>query len=192
MKGIAIMFTLFLALVLVGLVMYEFNTRDESGYGEVAKFFGYGVPPEPIDDPTLRERGLHMMDRLVTVHGWTPEAAAIAAGNAQQESNLATKGKAGDSESAHELFQWRHERFDALKAFAKEQGKDYQDFDLQVDFLNDEIKHRSKLEKTWPQVTDLVQAARFSHLYEVYGDSTTPTRVKNAKKWLRVYKAAHS
>jgi Phage tail lysozyme len=187
---------LLIAVALVALsglvtVIVDYATVDESGYGAVMRFFGYGVPGEREIPESLEERGLHLMDRLINVHGWTPEAAAIATGQAQVESNLTTGGPPGDNGRSHELFMWKDDRFEKLKAFAKERDHDYRDVDVQIDFFADEVTHRSEPELEWKNVTDLDQAARLGHLFEVYSSNTTGARVEDAKMWLRIYREKH-
>lgn len=133
---------------------------------------------------SMSARGLALMKRLVEVHGWTPEAAAIAAGNAQQESSIQPNGPAGDHGSAHGMFQWRNDRAAALRAYmAAHPGLSA--FDAQVDFFNEERQHRSGLEASWHSMHDLSQAGAVGKVFEKYGDNSTGTRVANAHEWLR-------
>jgi hypothetical protein len=172
-------------------VLVEYATVDESGYGAIMRFFGYGAPPERVVPETLQERGLRLMDRLVEVHGWTPEGSAIAAGQAQVESNLTPDGPPADNGRSHGLFMWKDDRFENLKTFAKERGQDYRDFDVQIDFFDDEVTHRSGTELGWKNVADLDNAALIGHLFEVYGSATTRARVDDAKTWLKTYREQH-
>lgn len=142
---------------------------------------GGNAPTGPMGD-----RGAAMMNRLVQQHGWTPQAAAIAAGNAQQESRFNT-GAAGDPNvpgGSHGLFQWNRERFAALQSFAARQGKDWHDFNTQVDFFAQEAEARNP---GWKSVTSLANAGAIGWNYERYGDNSTGTRVANAQRWLRRY-----
>ena len=69
-------------------------------------------------------RGQQLMGYLVG-RGWTPAAAAIAAGNAQQESGINSNGPAGDGGISHGMFQWNHKRYDGpngLLAYAGAHG----------------------------------------------------------------------
>ncbi|WP_036291592.1 phage tail tip lysozyme [Methylosinus sp. PW1] len=136
----------------------------------------------------LGARGRALMERLIRVHGWTPEAAAIAAGNAQQESEIMSNGRPGDRGTAHGLFQWRNERFAALKAFAAARGKPWTDFATQVDFFAREARSRSGT-RGWANVTDLRRAGAIGWDFERYGDNSTGARVANARRWLRGYRA---
>ena len=178
---------------MIGLVtvLLEYATVDESGYGAIRRFMGYGVAPKPPTPETLRERGLHLMNRLVDDHGWTPEGAAIAAAEAQVESDITADGPPGDDGRSHGLFMWKDDRFEKLKAFAKERDEDYRDADVQIDFLNDEVRRRSETEREWKDVTDLDDTARIGHLFEVYSSHTTRARVDDAKTWLKTYREEH-
>jgi hypothetical protein len=135
----------------------------------------------------MDERAMTLMDRLIKVHGWTPEAAAIAAGNAQQESGVFSNGPAGDGGISHGMMQWNHERFAALQAFATQQGKDWHDQTLQTDFLNKEAREKVPM---WPSQQSLAMAGKISHLYEGFGDKTgkdEATRVANTARFYKMY-----
>ena len=131
-----------------------------------------------------------LMKRLIEVHGWTPEAAAIAAGNAQQESSIQPNGPLGDSGTAHGMFQWRNGRAAAFAAF-KAAHPNLSAFDASVDFMNWERLHGgpdhagSALERGWHAEHDLSHAGAIGKAYEGYGDNSTGTRVANAREWLR-------
>jgi len=91
---------------------------------------------------------MQLMDRLIQVHGWTPEAAAIAAGNAQQESGVRSNGPMGDPSTpggSWGMMQWNRERLTALKAFASSRGASWQDFNTQADFLDQEARAKFRL-----------------------------------------------
>lgn len=152
----------------------------------VKRFFGGGGPSSGGAAPVgaLRDRALYMMDRLVREHGWTPAAAAIAAGNAEQESGVNPAGPPGDGGISMGMMQWNHERLSALQAFAASQKKDWRDRDVQIDFLDADA--RSKV-PNWPSQQGLAMAGAISHAYEGYGDNSTGTREANAAKWLKAY-----
>ncbi len=84
-----------------------------------------------------------LMDRLVNVHGWTPEGAAIAAANVDSESSFNPNAyNPNDPGGSHGLGQWNRERFSALQEYASAQGKDWHDFNTQVDFYAQEKQQR--------------------------------------------------
>jgi len=113
------------------------------------------------------EAAMHMMDRLIS-HGWTEPAAAIAAGNAMQESgfNPSNSGDPSIPGGSHSYMQWNRDRLAALKSFAAGQGKDWQDRDVQIDFLDREARQKVP---TWPSQQGLGQAREISKAYEGYG-----------------------
>jgi hypothetical protein len=129
---------------------------------------------------------MHMIDRLMS-HGWTEEAAAIAAGNAMQESGFNPNGPAGDPSipgGSHGVMQWNRDRLTALKAYAASQGKPWTDYDTQIDFLVKEARSRVP---TWPSQHGLGSAGAISHAYEGYGDNSTGRRIGNANKFYHMH-----
>lgn len=80
-----------------------------------------------------------MKSYLMTKHGMNDFRAAAILGHLQQESGLRASGAVGDNGTAFGLAQWRKERFEALKSFAKSQGKDWQNEELQLDFIMHEM-----------------------------------------------------
>jgi len=78
--------------------------------------------------------------------GWAPHQAAGIVGNLQAESgsSLNTQARnAGDGSDGSDsigLAQWNGKRARALKDFAAAQGKDWHDFDVQVDFIDHELR----------------------------------------------------
>ena len=162
---------------------------------------GGDAPGGPVPN-SMRERGLAAMRYLVEKKGWTPAAAAISVGNAQQESGITSEGRPGDpntSGGSHYMYQWNNGKFnDTIKGrraqyerFAAARGKDPTDFYTSLDYMDEERKHMPGLED-WHTQQDLSDAARISHAYEGYGDNSTATRVQNAANWLRAYQAAGS
>ena len=71
--------------------------------------------------------------------GYTSTAAAGITGNLWHESG-GFGGGAGDSGSAHGIAQWRGDRWTKLQEFAKAKGKDPNDLNTQVDYLDQELK----------------------------------------------------
>jgi Phage tail lysozyme len=135
---------------------------------------------------TLKQRGMDLMAFLVNERGWTPAAAAIAAGNAQQESGVNPSGPPGDSGQSWGMFQWNHERLAALKA---RYGDKWQTARAQYEFFADEAEKRLP---EWKRAGDLSGAGYISHAYEGYGDNSTGTRVANAEQWLKAWGARGS
>ena len=77
--------------------------------------------------------------------GWTPAQAAAIDGNLQQESysrldpNALRKNDAGPGNHSMGIAQWNRERLGALRDFAKQQGKPWNDFQTQLEFVQSEL-----------------------------------------------------
>ena len=77
--------------------------------------------------------------------GWTPAQAAAIVGNLQQESysrldpNALRKNDAGPGNHSMGIAQWNRERLGALRDFAKQQGKPWNDFQTQLEFVQSEL-----------------------------------------------------
>jgi hypothetical protein len=127
---------------------------------------------------------LYMMNRLVNVHGWTPAAAAIAAGNAMQESSFdpAAGGDPSIPGGSHGYFQWNRDRLANLQNFAKQQGTNWQDPDTQIDFFNQEAR---QMIPTWPSQQGLGLAHEIGKAYEGY--ATEGNRVADAYNMYKLY-----
>ena len=145
---------------------------------------GAGVSPTGNVSGAMSGRARQLMDRLIKVHGWTPEAAAIAAGNAQKESGIRSDGPPGDGGISHGMFQWNKERFSALQQFAAGRKTDWRDFDTQVDFLAAEA---AKKVPKWPIQKSLDNAGAIGRIFEGYGDNSTGARVSYANHWLNAF-----
>lgn len=83
--------------------------------------------------------------RLIS-KGWEPHQAAGIVGNLQAESGSALNtqarnaGDGSDGSDSIGLAQWNGRRATALKEFAAQQGKDWHDFDVQIDFIDHELR----------------------------------------------------
>lgn len=84
------------------------------------------------------ERRQRAVARLVE-KGYSQQAAEGVADNFGDESGFNTKA-VGDNGTAFGIAQWRGPRFAGLKRFAAQQGKDWQDFDTQVDYADYEMR----------------------------------------------------
>ena len=77
--------------------------------------------------------------------GWTPAQAAAIVGNLQQESysrldpNALRKNDAGPGNHSMGIAQWNRERLGALRDFAKQKGKPWNDFQTQLEFVQSEL-----------------------------------------------------
>ena len=133
---------------------------------------------------TLLARGDDAMAHLMSL-GVTREAASAIVGNAQQESSVSGHGPAGDHGTAHGMFQWRFERFDALQAFARSKGKDWRDEHTELEFMVQEAKNRGN--SGWLYGHDIYAANQGMKRFEQYGESPDGgnfrTRLGNAHMW---------
>lgn len=73
--------------------------------------------------------------------GYTKEQAAGIVGNLIAESRLTPSGAVGDNGTAFGIAQWRGERLTRLKRFAAANGKDWQDFQTQLAFVDMELQN---------------------------------------------------
>jgi murein DD-endopeptidase MepM/ murein hydrolase activator NlpD len=104
------------------------------------------------------------------------------AANFQAESGL-NPSAIGDSGKAHGIAQWRDSRWTNLQNFAKEQNKDWDNFDLQLDFAWDEMTNKYpsmlsslKSSKTSDEATEIVMLN-----YEIPSDQSNSAIRKRQK-----------
>jgi hypothetical protein len=153
------------------------GARGGGGFGSIDRAAGEGSPISG----SMGTRGEAAMSHLMSV-GVSREAAAAIVGNAQQESSISPNGRPGDHGTAHGMFQWRFERFDALKRFAGSHGKSWTDANTQLDFMVDEAKHRGNA--GWLTGHDVGAANEGMRRFERYGDNSYGTRLGNAHMWM--------
>jgi Phage tail lysozyme len=95
-------------------------------------------PPKPLYART--EEGLPAASAFVRGmirRGWTPEEAAGAAGNVHVESGFRPGVKSSlAKEQSFGLMQWNHERLQGLMKMAMATGRDWQDPETQMDWIN--------------------------------------------------------
>lgn len=121
--------------------------------------------------------------------GWTREQAAGIVGNLQAESspnlNPAAVGLNDVASGVHSygIAQWNRERYEALKAFARERGTEWSDFTTQLMFVQKELTGKEKKAgDLLKKATTAEQAAAI--IQSKYERSTTeslPKRIANAK-----------
>ena len=87
----------------------------------------------PAVDPRM------LFNYLVTTHGVTPAAAAGILANIEAESSFRTDA-VGDGGTSGGLFQHHAGRWEALKQFARRRGKNWTDWQVQVDFALQEAR----------------------------------------------------
>ena len=147
---------------------------------------GSGPSSPGLTSKAQNEAGLRLMDYLVKERGWTPAAAAIAAGNAQQESgfNPTASGDPSVPGGSHGIFQWNRGRLDALKAYAAGHGEDWEKERTQEEFFANEAERKIP---NWKSERDFSSAGEISHAFEGYSDNSTGTQIANAKSFLGRY-----
>jgi uncharacterized protein (TIGR02594 family) len=128
---------------------------------------------------------MRLMRGLVS-RGWSPEAAAMMAGNVKAESNFNT-GTVGDHGTSFGLAQWHNERARARMAAAKSAGKDWKDWDFQVEHLNKEW--RGKFGDKSVASHDFGALSQQGRKFEGYSTNTFGARVAGAHRYLQQFSA---
>jgi hypothetical protein len=141
----------------------------------------------------IKDRALGLMNYLVNERKWTPVAAAIAAGNAEQESGINPAGPMGDpgtvgygERGSWGMFQWNRKRLHDLKM---KYGDKWRTNTAQYEYFADEAE---RMLPGWKKAADFSSAGQISHDYEGYADNSTGTRIGNARKWMRAFQSDHS
>jgi Phage tail lysozyme len=126
--------------------------------------------------------GLRLMNRLVA-NGWTPEAAAIAAGNADVESGIQTNPRgSNDHGTSAGMMQWHNDRKVKMEAYVRSHVG-MSEFDAQSDYVNEDPRWNR-----FKHVNSLDDAGHISHSAEGYSTNTTGARVAKSQQWLSTYK----
>jgi len=116
--------------------------------------------------------------------GYEPHIASGIVGNLMQESTVALHPQIrGDGGAAGGIAQWNGPRFAALKEYARTRGKDWRDLDLQIDFLDFELKgpERANWEKIRQARTAREAALLFSRHFERPGEPHNGRRIAYAE-----------
>jgi len=160
--------------------------RRSSGGGNYDQTGPDSAGAKPVG--AIKDRAMALMGYLVKERHWTPVAAAIAAGNAEQESGINPAGPMGDpgtvgygERGSWGMFQWNRKRLHDLKA---KYGDKWRTNEAQFPYFADEAE---RMVPGWKDVKDFSYAGGISHDYEGYGDNSTGTRIGNARKWLRTF-----
>lgn len=113
---------------------------------------------------------------------------ALDAAQRRRNSPIAFDLTVQNSIGASGLAQWYQGRFTNLQSFAASKGKEWSDFDTQLEFFKHEWS-------SWPghedfeKMTDVAEATEwFDTHYEVSGGSTLDTRIKYANEFLKKFK----
>jgi murein DD-endopeptidase MepM/ murein hydrolase activator NlpD len=125
------------------------------------------------DEPVVSGSSKKVIDYFVSKGLEQHQAAGIAA-NFEAESNF-NPSAIGDNGKAHGLAQWRDSRWNKLQKFAKEEGKKWNDFNLQLDFTWDEmVNSYSDMLSDLKSSKDFNEATKVVMLqYEIPTDQST-------------------
>ena len=140
---------------------------------------------ETKQNPNLKNKEKRAMDFFESKGLKSHQAAGIV-GNFMHESSL-NEQALGDNGTSYGLGQWHNSRWDQLKKYAKNKGKDYSDFDIQLEFAWNELENNPKLlsmlknSKNSNEATDLIL-----DIYErpKYPNQSRSQRRKNAERLL--------
>lgn len=120
----------------------------------------------------VADRAAIAMERFQS-KGWTKEQAAGIVGNLLGESSLNTHavnpGDGADGSDSIGLAQWNGPRARALKQFAADQGRDWRDLELQLDFIDHELRTSPSERKAFEALknaADVTSAAEAFIMYE--------------------------
>lgn len=124
--------------------------------------------------------GLEMVRGLIA-RGYPAHQAAALAGHFLQESG-GNPSALNKDEGAFGLSQWRLDRRANLEDFAKSQGREASDANLQLDFLRHEMTNGSekKAGAAFLAAPDVATASAALKPYIRYGDDSAGTRLANA------------
>jgi hypothetical protein len=135
--------------------------------------------------------GLDMMRGFIA-RGYTPTQAAALAGHALQESG-GDPTNVNQAEGAHGLLQWRNDRWQGLQDFAKSQGKDPNDPEVQMDFVGREMSGpEAKGSAAFRNSTDVASASAALKPYIRFGDNSAGTRLNNSVGLLNQYNGGNA
>ena len=123
--------------------------------------------------------GLQMVQALVQ-RGYSPMQAAALAGHAGQESGY-DPTNVNKGEDAHGLLQWRGSRWQGLQDFAKAQGKNPTDANVQLDYIGKEMHGpEAKSAAGFLAAPDVASASAALKPYIRFGDDSAGKRLGNS------------
>jgi hypothetical protein len=144
---------------------------------------GWGAETQAPESQTARAKEL--MDALVK-RGWTPEGAAIVAGNASVESGFkfSASGDPSVPGGSHDIIQWNRGRWAGFKRYAAEHSE-LTGMELRAAYIDKEVAAMNL--EGMKHAQGLSQAGSYSHAYEGYSTATTGARVARAQQFLENY-----
>ncbi len=112
------------------------------------------------------QRAQYAMQKLIGL-GWSKEQAAGIVGNLLQESGMDTTS-VGDGGTSGGIAQWHNERWDALKEYAANTGREWTDLDAQLEYLDYELRNGESVagNALRRQTTSEGSAQVFSDMFE--------------------------
>lgn len=123
--------------------------------------------------------GLEIVRGLME-RGYSPAQSAALAGHIGQESGY-NPAAVNKDEDAHGLLQWRGSRWQGLQDFAKSQGKDATDPQVQLDYVGKEMAGpEAKAGAGFMAAPDVASASAALRPYIRFGDDSAGTRLANA------------
>lgn len=123
--------------------------------------------------------GLEVVRGLMA-RGYSPHQAAALAGHISQESGY-NPAAVNKDEDAHGLLQWRGSRWQGLQDFAKSQGKDATDPQVQLDYVGREMAGpEAKAGAGFLVAPDVASASAALKPYIRYGDDSAGARLANS------------
>ena len=130
--------------------------------------------------------GLEMVQSLVQ-RGYTAPQAAALAGHFLQESG-GNPAAVNPSEDAHGLMQWRGSRWQGLQDFAKSQGKDPTDPQVQLDYVGKEMSGpEAKSSAGFRSATDVASASAALKPVIRFGDDSAGKRLDQSMNLYNQY-----
>jgi len=156
---------------------------SNSGSGVTQASSDGAAQAQPMGDGQ-KAKAEEIYKRLTEKHGLSPAQAAGVIGNMQVESNFKT-GATNPAEGAIGLCQWQGGRRQALEAFAASQGRPVTDWEVQVDFMMQEMQ--SGESGAYQQLKGTQSpgdaAAAFDQHYERSSGEARGERVANANSF---------
>lgn len=140
------------------------------------------------EEPNVSGNSKKVIDYFVS-KGLKPHQAGGIAANFEAESNF-NPSAIGDNGKSHGLAQWRDSRWNKLQQFAKDEGKKWNDFDLQLDFAwNEMINSYPEMLSDLRSAKDFNESTKVVMLqYEIPSDQSTSAinkRQKIAQKYFK-------
>jgi len=136
-----------------------------------------------ITGPGGSTSAVRFMSDMINKYGWSPEAAAVMAGNVKVESNFNTSGR-GDHGTSFGLAQWHLGRNLAMRAWAAAHGLPWNSVEAQESFMDHEWRQRFGNALSSHNFAALAQLGR---RYEGYSTNTFGARVGYAHRFLNQF-----